>query len=78
MQFPYQIIGQEWGMRPTTADRRPVLGQHPEFNQLLVFNGLGTKGVSLAPYFSHTLVQWMEKGIPLHKAVDVTRYKLLY
>jgi glycine/D-amino acid oxidase-like deaminating enzyme len=78
IQLPYQITGQEWGIRPTTADRRPILGAHPKFKNLLIFNGLGTKGVSLAPYFSKILFQWIENGSPLHKEVDVTRYKLLY
>ena len=46
-------IEDHWaGIRPTIADRRPVLGQHPQFQNLYVFNGLGTKGVMLAPYFA--------------------------
>jgi len=76
--FPYTIIDQQWGFRPTTPDRRPILGSHPEFEQLIVFNGLGTKGVSLAPYFSEVLVRWMEKKEPLDHLVDVSRYKSVY
>jgi glycine oxidase len=78
VQYCYEITGQEWGIRPTTPDRRPILGEHPGFKPLLIFNGLGTKGVSLAPYFSNVLFQWSENAIPLRKEVDVTRYKLLY
>jgi glycine oxidase len=78
VQLPYEVIGQEWGIRPTTADRKPVLGAHPKFSRLVIFNGLGTKGVSLAPYFSQALFQWLEVGSPLKKEVDVSRFKLLY
>lgn len=78
IDLPYEITGQTWGVRPTTIDRRPILGQHPKFKQLLIFNGLGTKGVSLAPYFSHQLVQWLENAGSLSRDVDVTRFKLLY
>ncbi|HYF69032.1 MAG TPA: FAD-dependent oxidoreductase [Ohtaekwangia sp.] len=76
--FPYEVLSQEWGMRPTTPDRRPLLGVHPEFDKLIVFNGLGTKGVSLAPYFSEMLVHWLENKVTLIKEVDIKRYKLLY
>ena len=46
-------IEEHWaGVRPTVADRRPVLGKHPKHEHVYVFNGLGTKGVMLAPYFA--------------------------
>ncbi len=50
--YPFEVTDQQWGWRPTTPDRRPMLGRHPEHQALIVFNGLGTKGVSLAPHFS--------------------------
>jgi glycine oxidase len=78
VNFSYEIVGHEWGIRPTMPDRRPVLGAHPKLSRLVIFNGLGTKGVSLAPYFSSVLFRWLENGTPLHKDVDVTRFKLLY
>jgi glycine oxidase len=76
--FQYIVINQNWGMRPTTPDRRPILGRHPEFESLVIFNGLGTKGVSLAPYFSNELVMLLENGISVNKEVDINRYKSLY
>jgi glycine/D-amino acid oxidase-like deaminating enzyme len=76
--FPYEVIGQNWGQRPTTADRRPVLGGHPHYKPLIIFNGLGTKGISLAPYFSDQLIQWLENEGEIDKDVNVTRFKLLY
>ena len=73
--FPYNIVTQSWGMRPTTPDRRPILGPHPEFQSVVIFNGLGTKGVSLAPYFSKVLAAWLENGTSVNKEVDIHRYK---
>jgi len=78
VSFPFIIVGQEWGLRPTTPDRRPLLGCHPELDQAFIFNGLGTKGVSLAPYFSEVLVRSIENGEPLHEEVNIERYKSLY
>jgi S-adenosylmethionine synthetase len=60
VSFPFQIISQEWGMRPTTRDRKPIMGAHPEDPSVIIFNGLGTKGVSLSPYLSPNLVAWLE------------------
>jgi len=76
--FNYKVTGQEWGIRPTTHDRKPVLGRHPEHAALYIFNGMGPKGVSLAPYFSHILIQSIENHSTLNKDVDIERYKLLY
>lgn len=75
---PYEILGQEWGFRPTTPDRRPILGQHPELRSAFTFNGMGTKGVSLAPFFSEILVHSIENGVPLNKEVGIERYNVLY
>jgi len=73
--FPYKIVNQSWGMRPSTPDRRPILGSHPEHRSVVIFNGLGTKGVSLAPYFSKVLTDWLENNQPMNKEVDIQRYK---
>jgi glycine/D-amino acid oxidase-like deaminating enzyme len=74
IHFPYSIIGQQWGFRPTTPDRKPILGSHPQHPPLIIFNGLGTKGVSLAPYFSEVLFRWMENEGMINKEADVTRF----
>ena len=78
IHYPFEIVGQEWGFRPTTPDRRPILGQHPEFRSAFIFNGMGTKGVSLAPFFSEILIHSIENGVPLNKEVGIERYKVLY
>lgn len=78
VNFPFEVVNQQWGMRPTTPDRRPLLGAHPDDNRLICFNGLGTKGVSLAPYFSKVLIHWLENRVSIHKEVDIQRYKSLY
>lgn len=74
----FKVTGQAAGIRPSTPDRRPLLGPHPEHPNLVIFNGMGTKGVSLSPYFSAELVHWLEKEKHLSDAVDISRYKSLY
>jgi glycine/D-amino acid oxidase-like deaminating enzyme len=75
---PFTVIGQEWGMRPTVPDRRPIVGRHPEYERAAVLNGLGTKGVSLAPYFASILIRSLENGDAINNGADVNRYKSVY
>jgi glycine oxidase len=74
----FETLGQDWGVRPTVPDRRPIMGLHPEEKNIAVFNGMGTKGISLAPYFSEILLQSLENGGELNNDVDVSRYKSVY
>ncbi len=78
IKIPFMVDHQNWGIRPTTPDRRPVLGPHPEFKNLIIFNGLGTKGVSLAPYFSGVLAQWLDHQTEMPIEVNIERFKSLY
>jgi len=78
IKIPFTINHQDWGIRPTTPDRKPILGPHPEFKNLIIFNGLGTKGVSLAPYFSGVLADWLEGQGEIPMEVNIERFKSLY
>lgn len=73
-----KVIRQDWGFRPTTPDRRPIIGTHPAFKSMAIVTGLGTKGVSLAPFCAEELLNSLENGIPVNKMVDIERYKVLY
>ena len=70
----YKVNGQTVGMRPTVADRRPVMGEHPDAKGLFIFNGLGTKGYMLAPLLSLEMAQFMTEGKALHKEVVFSRF----
>ncbi len=74
LNIEYEIIGQRAGLRPTTHDRRPVLGILPKHPQIGVFNGLGTKGVSLAPYFACQFAGFLVDGSEIDKEVQIGRF----
>jgi glycine oxidase len=78
LKVPYRIISQDWGFRPTTPDRKPILGRHPVSENIIIFNGLGTKGVSLAPYFSGHLLDWLLGKIEIQPEVNINRFKSLF
>ena len=53
----YDIIRSWAGIRPATFDRRPYIGFHKKFERIGIFNGFGTKGVSLVPFFAKLFVE---------------------
>ncbi len=61
IELPYKIQDQEAGFRPTTPDTRPYVGFHQKKRGLAVLNGLGSKGVSLAPYWAKKLTEQLIK-----------------
>jgi glycine/D-amino acid oxidase-like deaminating enzyme len=74
VNIEYEIIDQLAGLRPTAHDRRPVVGLLPDKPQIGVFNGLGTKGVSLAPYFANQFADNLINGAELDREVHIGRY----
>ncbi len=74
IDLPIEVIQHQSGYRPTTRDRRPILGLHPENSELAIFNGFGSKGVMLIPYFAEYFIQCLESGQPIMKEVSATRY----
>lgn len=68
-------IEETWaGIRPTVADRRPLIGAHPANKNLYIFNGLGTKGVSMAPALAQMLVDHLLRGTSLMPEIDIRRF----
>ncbi|MEZ5044191.1 MAG: FAD-dependent oxidoreductase [Saprospiraceae bacterium] len=75
LKTDFEIVGHYAAVRPTVRDRRPFLGRHPNHPQLAIFNGLGTKGASLAPFWAHHFVQHLLHHAPIDKEVDINRIK---
>lgn len=78
LKVHYDIVGHEAGIRPATVNRRPLLGVHPKWSNVIIFNGLGTKGVTLAPFFGNQLANFLETQSNLDKEVDINKYNSLY
>lgn len=75
VRVPYRIISQSAGFRPTTPDRKPVIGVHPKFPQLATCNGMGSRGVLQAPFCAELLYEYIEKGTPIPLEINLNRYK---
>ncbi len=62
------------GIRPTTDDRHPLIGPHPKLPDLYIFNGFGSKGSLLIPYYAQLLCQHLLQQHPLPYECNINRY----
>ncbi len=70
----YKINQHLAGIRPSVKGRRPLIGRHQSYSNIYLFNGLGTKGTSLAPYWAKEFVELLLKGKPISTEVDLNRF----
>lgn len=77
LTVPYEVVAHRAAVRPTVKDRRMFLGVHPELPGLAIFNGLGTKGASLAPLGARWLAEYLLEGRQLPKEVDIQRFEIV-
>lgn len=71
---PIEIVSHEAGIRPTASDRRPMIGEHPENKGLFIFNGLGAKGFTYAPYFATEFVEFLCGKGEIDEEVNIQRF----
>jgi glycine/D-amino acid oxidase-like deaminating enzyme len=75
LRVPFKTMDHFAAIRPATLERRPFVGFHPLHPGIGLFNGLGTKGCSLAPFFAFQLLQKiMGRGI-LDPGADIQRFR---
>jgi glycine oxidase len=71
----FEVVDQRAGIRPTVVDRRPLVGQHPNHKNMYVLNGLGTRGVLVAPSMAEALYNSIEKSTSLSEEIDINRFE---
>ncbi len=74
LKLPFEILDHKAAIRPTIKDRRPVIGMHPKYSNIAIFNGLGTKGASLGPFWAKEMVDYLLDNKALNAEVDVHRF----
>ncbi len=72
----FELVETFVGVRPATQDRRPFVGMLPA-KSIGIFNGFGSKGVSLSPYFAQAFLQDLLGEKELDPAVSIQRYSHL-
>ncbi len=74
LTIPFEVVEHLAGIRPTVADLRPFLGLHSENPSLGIFNGLGTKGALMAPFFAKQMSDYLLGKGQLEPDVDISRF----
>jgi len=72
---PYEEVAHVAGVRPTVKDRRPLIGKHPNHEQLLILNGFGSHGVMIAPWAANQLYNHIENNSPISIDADIARFE---
>ncbi|MFN8356790.1 MAG: FAD-dependent oxidoreductase [Spirosomataceae bacterium] len=78
LKVPFTIQERYAGIRPATADRRAFVGIHPTLRQVGIFNGMGSKGVSMIPYLANHFAEFLLYKKELNPEVNIERYFSLY
>ncbi len=52
IKVPYEVLDHQAAVRPVIGTRKLLIGIHPANKHVGFFNGLGSKGVLLAPFFA--------------------------
>lgn len=71
----FNIVEHKAAVRMSSRDRRPIIGEHPLHENMILFNGFGTKGASLTPFFAQHLIDHLCHDKELMELVDISRYK---
>ncbi len=78
LKCDFEIVDHVAGIRPTVVDRRPLVGRHPEHENMYVLNGFGSRGVMIAPYASEQLFNFIENGLELDSEIKSQRFTKKY
>jgi len=74
----YKVLEHNVGLRPAIIDRRPLLGKHPVYKNLILFNGLGTRGIMMAPLLSKWLFDYVSYSKKLPAESSLNRFDSVY
>lgn len=67
-----EVLEHWYGVRPASKDRRPILGMIGPHEA--VFNGLGSRGVMLAPWCAQHLCDYLFEGVELDEVIRPDRF----
>ena len=74
VDLPFEVLHHGAGLRPTTPDRKPIIGQHPNHDNLWCVNGLGSRGVLWAPFLTSLLVDALKGTQMIPDTLHIRRF----
>lgn len=70
-----RVVGHEVGLRPNSRDRLPLIGRHPNEERLWMFNGFGSRGSLMIPYYAAQLRAHLLNGTALDADCELARWR---
>jgi glycine oxidase len=70
----FEIIEHLAGVRPTVKDRKALIGTHKTHKNIHILNGMGTRGVMLAPTMAKILFENIEFGFEIDSSLSIERF----
>ncbi|MDY3554209.1 FAD-binding oxidoreductase [Gemmata sp. JC717] len=74
LKLPFEVIEHRAAVRPIIGGSVPVLGRHPDCPRVAFFNGLGSKGSLLSPFFANQFAAHLCDGGEIDPEVDVRTF----
>lgn len=75
MRVPYTVLDHRAAVRPILrGTKKPLIGRHPTQDQLAYFNGLGSKGSLMAPWYARALTNHLLKGAPIADEINLQHH----
>jgi glycine/D-amino acid oxidase-like deaminating enzyme len=71
---PYTVVEHHAAVRPIINESKPLIGLHPKLERLGFFNGLGSKGSLLAPWFAQCFTDFLVHQTPLPEDADIRKH----
>lgn len=71
----FEVVDQVSGIRPATADRKPLVGEHPDYSGMYICNGFGSRGVLIGPTVARDLIEFIENEKSLPPEIDIKRFR---
>ena len=68
----FEVTAHETGIRPATLDKLPLIGAHQQYPQLHIFNGFGSKGSLLIPWYAEQFCRYLQQH-PLPPHCNISR-----
>lgn len=75
LRVPFTLGKALSAIRPATVTRDAFAGFHPLYSQIGLFDGMGSKACSQAPYLAEMFAAHICKGTPLMDRTDLQQYR---
>jgi glycine oxidase len=73
LRVPFEVVDHRAAVRPIINASRVSIGRHPANDSIAIFNGLGSKGVSNAPFFAAQLAAHLCENALIDPEVDLRK-----